>query len=179
MLHMTQLRFARSTFAAILSVPLLAMSSVAGAEDVKTYNAAGSCFARDSSVTTLARSSAGISNTGTTPVAILCPIVKDLQVGNVVGLPGSVAGAWVTYVDNTTTDKIICDLVSAARSGGKVANVQKMSVDTDASATAKVLDMGPLKTVTDGNLVLGCTIPGKAASGALSKVVSYQIREAE
>jgi hypothetical protein len=155
------------------AVLLLAGLSGANAGDVKVFP--GTMCVQEGSTSTVVRSGEGrVLNHSSSPVAVICPIVRD----NATAKWFSVA---VVAADRSTAADVSCTAVSAQHDGiygGFNPETKKTTGANFDWWVSQTLVFGPQSQERDnGTYFVRCTIPGRQAGWDPSGIYSYRIDE--
>jgi hypothetical protein len=110
-----------------------------------------------------------ISNTGTSPVTVFCPVVRDESAGG----QTRIHEVAVRFRNRNSTASGRCELSSHDINGSKIATQTLVAPFGETT-----LRFGPMNASNWGSYVLQCQIPGRDPATSLqSYVVNYRVDE--
>jgi hypothetical protein len=142
-------------------------------QDWKGYSAVNCVPANENSTVSISRSVSGssvaISNTGTTPVSVFCPIVRDVSEGGT----DRVNAVRILVSDRNSTAAIRCSFSSHGQNGVMVDSASDTSV-----GGLDTLKMDGINANNWGSYALICQIPGRDPKTNLqSYLINYRVDE--
>lgn len=155
----------------MVAIPAIFSSTIAVANDAKTFSALSCVKKGTSGILDFENSS--IKNTGTTTLVVDCPIVRDSTFV-------SIASGEVLVTDLSSSSGITCQLKSISQNAAtgvvKIESQTKWTSTPVFGNTVVTLFFTALQTTPQAYYYYTCSIPAATASGA-SKLHGYRISE--